>query len=119
MEGAKQRDKFVPALNQLNTKARRHLGRGSIAPPFLTSVLDGGEWSASRPRHFTPEEIAHSTHCKGWWACHRTGLGAVEKRKNLAVPGIETRPSSPQPVAISTPHGEYVLITHILEHLPL
>jgi hypothetical protein len=22
---------------------------GGISPPFLTSVLDGGEWSASRP----------------------------------------------------------------------
>jgi hypothetical protein len=25
---------------------------GGVAPPFLTSPLDGGEWSASRPGHF-------------------------------------------------------------------
>jgi hypothetical protein len=24
-------------------------GRGGISPPFSTSALDGGEWSASRP----------------------------------------------------------------------
>jgi hypothetical protein len=27
---------------------------GGISPPFLTSALDGGEWSASRPGRFTP-----------------------------------------------------------------
>jgi hypothetical protein len=31
-------------------------GSGGIAPPCLTSVLDGGEWSASRPCLFTPGE---------------------------------------------------------------
>jgi hypothetical protein len=30
------------------------LGSGGIAPPFLISAQDGGEWSPSRPRHFTP-----------------------------------------------------------------
>jgi hypothetical protein len=29
---------------------------GRIVPPFLTSALDGGEWSASRPGRFTPGE---------------------------------------------------------------
>jgi hypothetical protein len=24
---------------------------------FLTSALDGGEWLASRPSHFTPEKV--------------------------------------------------------------
>jgi hypothetical protein len=33
-------------------------GSGGIAPPFLTRALDGGEWSASRPCHFTPGERA-------------------------------------------------------------
>jgi hypothetical protein len=28
----------------------------------LTSVLDGGEWSASRPARFTPRERAPGTH---------------------------------------------------------
>jgi hypothetical protein len=29
-----------------------------MAPPFLTSTLDGGEWSASRPGRFTAGERA-------------------------------------------------------------
>jgi hypothetical protein len=37
---------------------------GGIAVPFLTSVLEESEWSASRPAHFTP-------------------ASAVEKRKIL------------------------------------
>jgi hypothetical protein len=33
----------------------------------LTSALDGGEWSASRPGHFTPRERAPGTHwIRGW-----------------------------------------------------
>jgi hypothetical protein len=33
------------------------MGRGGgIAPSFLTSALDGGEWSASRSCRFTPQE---------------------------------------------------------------
>jgi hypothetical protein len=29
-------------------------GSGDITPLFLTSALEGGEWSASRPGRFTP-----------------------------------------------------------------
>jgi hypothetical protein len=35
------------------------------------------------------------THWIGDWVDTRAGLAAVEKRKNLAMPGIESRPSSP------------------------
>jgi hypothetical protein len=31
-------------------------GSGGIAPSFLTSALDGGEWSLSRPGRFTPDQ---------------------------------------------------------------
>jgi hypothetical protein len=31
------------------------------------SVLDGGEWSASLPSHFTPRERAPGTHWIGGW----------------------------------------------------
>jgi hypothetical protein len=30
------------------------MGNRGIAPPFLTSALDGGEWSASLPGRFIP-----------------------------------------------------------------
>jgi hypothetical protein len=40
------------------------MGNGGIAPPFLTSELDGGERSASRPGRFTCGEKAHGNHCE-------------------------------------------------------
>jgi hypothetical protein len=57
---------------------------------FLSSALDGGEWSSSRPGRFTP-----GTHCVGDWVASRATLNAVRKRKILHLPGIEPRPSSP------------------------
>jgi hypothetical protein len=47
----------------------------------LTSTLDGGEWSASRPSRFTSGERAPGTHLMGGWVCPRAVLGAVAKRK--------------------------------------
>jgi len=43
---------------------------------FLTSALDGGEWSASRASRFTP-----GTHWIGGWVGPRGVLDAVVKRK--------------------------------------
>jgi len=40
----------------------------------LTSSLVGGEWSASRPGHFTPRERAPGTHWIGGWMGPRAGL---------------------------------------------
>jgi hypothetical protein len=58
---------------------------------FLTSALVGGEWSDSRPGHFTPREIAPGTHWIGGWVEPRAGLDDVEKRKFLTLPGLELR----------------------------
>jgi hypothetical protein len=68
------------------------MGSGGIAPPFLTSTLDGGEWLASRSSHFTPGEKAPGTHRIGGWVGPRTGLDDVERRKTLPLPGLELRP---------------------------
>jgi hypothetical protein len=46
---------------------------------FLTSALVGGEWSASRPGHFTPGERAPRTHWIGRWVDPRAGMDDVEK----------------------------------------
>jgi hypothetical protein len=46
---------------------------------FLTSALDGGEWSASRPARFTPRERATGTHWTGGWLDPRAELDAVAK----------------------------------------
>jgi hypothetical protein len=44
---------------------------------FLTSVLDGDEWSVSRPGRFNPMERAPGTHWIGGWFDLRTSLDAV------------------------------------------
>jgi hypothetical protein len=63
-----------------------------IAPPFLTSALHGGEWSASRPGRFTPEQRAPGTHWIGGWVAPRTGLDDVEKRNISPLPELGLRP---------------------------
>jgi hypothetical protein len=47
----------------------------------LTSALDGGECSASRPGRFTPRESVPITHRIGGWVVPRIVLDAVMKRK--------------------------------------
>jgi hypothetical protein len=79
-------------------QAPRHedMGSGGIAPPFLTSALLEGEWSASRPGRFIPGEIAPpGTHWMGGWDDLRAGLDVVESRKVIPLPELEPRLSSP------------------------
>jgi hypothetical protein len=59
------------------------MGNGGIAPPFLTSPLDGGNWSASPPCSFTRGELAGGTHCIGGWVAARVRLDAMKKRRIL------------------------------------
>ena len=53
-------------------------GVGIFLHAFLTSVLEGGEWLASRPGHFTPEGCP-GTLCVGDRVDHRAGLDALKK----------------------------------------
>jgi hypothetical protein len=75
-------------------------GSGGIDYSFLTSTLDGGEWSASRPGRFTPREIALGTHWIGGRVGPRAVLDAVVKRK-IPSPRWKSSPRTPivQPVA--------------------
>jgi hypothetical protein len=57
----------------------------------LTSALDGGEWSAPRPGHFTPREISPGSHWIGGWVDPRAVLDAVVKRK-IPSPRRESNP---------------------------
>jgi hypothetical protein len=66
---------------------------------FLTSTLVGYEWSALRSGCFTTGERAPGTHRIGGWMDPRAGLDDVEKRKFLALPGLNSHPSVVQPVA--------------------
>jgi hypothetical protein len=56
-------------------------GSGGTASTFLTSALDGGEWSASRPSRSITAEIASSLQFIGSWVGRRTSLDVMEKRK--------------------------------------
>jgi hypothetical protein len=69
---------------------------------LLTSKLDGSEWSASRPCHFTTEERAPGTHRTGGRVGPKADLVSLEKRKSLLLLRIERRQSSPSPTAVPT-----------------
>lgn len=63
----------------------------SIVPPFLTSVVDGNQWTVSQPGRFTSGKTALGTHCIEFWVYTTVGidrLDAVEKRKS-PLPGTE------------------------------
>jgi hypothetical protein len=60
----------------------------------LTSALDGGEWSASRPGRFTPRIGAPGTHWIRGWVGPRAVLDAVMKRKISSLPR-ESNPRTP------------------------
>jgi hypothetical protein len=66
-------------------------GSGGIPPPFLTSALDGGDWSASRSGPFNHRETAPGTHSIGGWVAPRAGLEDVEKGNSLPPIGNRTR----------------------------
>jgi hypothetical protein len=64
------------------TMPRRRIGEWRyISTHFLTSTLDGDEWSASRTGRFTPRERVPGTHWIGGWVGPRAVLDAVLKRK--------------------------------------
>jgi hypothetical protein len=66
----------------MSTTPWRHFGEWRYSSTHsLTSALDGGEWSASRPGRFTPKERVPGTHWKGGWVGPRAVLNAVVKRK--------------------------------------
>jgi hypothetical protein len=60
----------------------------------LNSALDGGEWSASRPRRFTSRVRAPGTHWIGGWVGPRAVLNTVVKRK-VPNPRRESNPRTP------------------------
>jgi len=59
---------------------------------FLTSALDGGEWSASRRGRFTPMDRTPGTHWIGGWVGPGAVLDMVSKGKILS-PRQESNPA--------------------------
>jgi hypothetical protein len=74
-------------------KAYRGSGGIDSSTHSLTSALDGGEWSNSRPGRFTPKERAAGTHWTGGWVDHRAVLYAVKRK--IPSPRRESNPRTP------------------------
>jgi hypothetical protein len=55
------------------------MGSGDKAPRFLSTTLDGREWSASSPSRFASEERSPGTHWIGGWVGTRAGLDYIWK----------------------------------------
>jgi hypothetical protein len=53
---------------------------GGLAPPFFTSALNGGEWTALRLCRFTPGHKALGMHWIGDWMVVTNRLDAMETR---------------------------------------
>jgi hypothetical protein len=63
------------------------LGAEEVFYSFLTSTLDGGEWSASRPAAFTPVGY------EAGWASELVWTQRLQENP-LPLPGFEIRSSS-------------------------
>jgi hypothetical protein len=61
---------------------------------FLTSTLERGEWSASRPGRFLSPGKDPGTHWIGGWMGLRPGLDTEAREKIPCLSGIERRSSS-------------------------
>jgi hypothetical protein len=73
----------------------RRLGKRMYSSySFLTSTLDGGEWSASRPDSAFPGERTSDTHCTGGWVGLRAGLD-TEVRGKILFPCRGSNPDRP------------------------
>jgi hypothetical protein len=74
---------------------------GMEVPPFLTSALDGNEWSASHLSH--PKENGPQYPLDMRLGEYHNSYGHCGEEKNfLLLPPIELQPFSPQPVTIMT-----------------
>jgi hypothetical protein len=71
----------------------RRMRSGGIAPPYLTSALDGGESSASRPGRFTSWKTPSGTHWIGGWVGPRAGW-TLWRRQKISCPCRESNPDS-------------------------
>jgi hypothetical protein len=80
---------------------------------FLTSVLVGGEWSASRPYRFTSGERTLGTHSIGNWVGPRAGLDELVNKKFLILLYSNSDPSVVQPIA--SRYTYYAIPARILE----
>jgi hypothetical protein len=75
---------------------------GGTDKEFLNSPRRGGEYSASRPCRFNPNERVRSTHCLGGWMKTAIGKETLKKRKVLTLIGIESHFLGRHPSILTT-----------------
>jgi hypothetical protein len=66
-------------------------GNGGIAPPFLTSAPDGGQWSTSCHGRFNPGARTSGTHYIGGWVGPRAGSKLWRREKSLDLAPVARR----------------------------
>jgi hypothetical protein len=89
------------------------LESGGIAPPFLTSALNGGECSVSRPCRFTPGDRSLGTHEIAGWVGPRTGVDVVEKRK-ISCPCLYSKPDRPVRRLVAVPTANHYISESVI-----
>jgi hypothetical protein len=65
---------------------------------FIILALYGGEWSASRPGHFTPGVNSYGIHWIGDWVVLSAGLDAVAERGSPIIDLASNRTQVVQPI---------------------
>jgi hypothetical protein len=63
---------------------KTYRGTENTAPPFITLVLVGGEWSVSRPCRFTPGKESPVPIVKGGWVGPRIGVLTLQEERTLS-----------------------------------
>jgi len=84
------------------SRSWRPRGGVEVQQYALTSALDGGGWSASRPGRFAPgKETRHPLYSTGNWAGPRAGLDGCGKSRphQTSIPG-PSRPSQPTSIRL-------------------
>jgi hypothetical protein len=74
----------------------------------LTSALDGGEWSASRPASFTPRGRDAGNHWVGGWLGSRAVRDAVVEKK-IPSPRRELNPRTPIVQSVAQSYNDWAI----------
>jgi hypothetical protein len=69
---------------------------------FLSSALDGGQWSPSCPSRFTSQEKNPRYPLDRMLGGSQSRSGRCGEDKEFGMPGMEPEPSSPYPITIPT-----------------
>jgi hypothetical protein len=98
-------------------------GSEDIPPPFLTSALDGGEWSASWPGRFTqPGETAPrypldrrlgGPHRRSWRNGEEKNIASAGNRTPVVQPVARCNTVSAISVLCKMPYYENKIVSHI------